>query len=309
MEAEYNHDGWDDRNDANYGNNDAPSTGLRRYSPSPSPQRKLSRSPSRSRGGHSPSDNYYNGSTDRRSSTRRSRSRSRSPNRSNGRRERSFYRSRSRSRSRGRFNRGSFDRRDRRGSSPSNGSFMPQAPPRRARENPEPTNVLGIFNLDYYTNEHELRDIYEPFGGLERVVIVMDRRNQRSRGFAFVYFNDVNNAARAREATNGKVINDRGIRVDFSVTKEAHQPTPGMYMGEPDRSSSGRGGGGGGGSRYSSRYGGGSGGSGSAYRPRRRSRSRSHSRSRGRYGDRSYYRDAASPTSANHRYRSRSRSR
>ncbi|KAI9593001.1 hypothetical protein BDF19DRAFT_387799, partial [Syncephalis fuscata] len=176
----------------------------------------------------------------------------------------------------------------------------------------EPTNVLGVFNLDYYTDERELRDLFSPFGGLERVVVVMDRRNQRSRGFAFVYFSDVNCAARAREATNGKMINDRGIRVDFSITREAHKPTPGVYMGEMEYnnapSNRGRDNRRGGGDRGGRGGGGGRGGDRHGRHGRRRSRSRSRSRSRDRYERRSNHR-ISPPAPHSRRYRSRSRSR
>ena len=35
---------------------------------------------------------------------------------------------------------------------------------------------------------------------------------------------------------NGVSLDGRNIRVDFSITKRPHSPTPGMYKGVPDRS-------------------------------------------------------------------------
>jgi len=32
---------------------------------------------------------------------------------------------------------------------------------------------------------------------------------------------------------NGTELDGKKIRVDFSITKRAHTPTPGMYMGRP----------------------------------------------------------------------------
>ena len=40
-------------------------------------------------------------------------------------------------------------------------------------------------------------------------------------------------ATEAKNALNGTEMDDRKIRVDFSITKRAHTPTPGMYMGRP----------------------------------------------------------------------------
>ncbi|KAM5157500.1 transformer-2 protein homolog alpha-like [Mantella aurantiaca] len=44
----------------------------------------------------------------------------------------------------------------------------------------------------------------------------------------------------AMEHANGMELDGRRIRVDYSITKRAHTPTPGIYMGRPTHSSSGR---------------------------------------------------------------------
>lgn len=40
-------------------------------------------------------------------------------------------------------------------------------------------------------------------------------------------------AVQAKEHANGMELDGRRIRVDFSITKRAHTPTPGIYMGRP----------------------------------------------------------------------------
>lgn len=40
----------------------------------------------------------------------------------------------------------------------------------------------------------------------------------------------------AKENCNGLELDGRRIRVDFSITKRAHTPTPGVYMGRPTKS-------------------------------------------------------------------------
>ncbi len=55
----------------------------------------------------------------------------------------------------------------------------------------------------------------------------------RSRGFAFIYFESQEDAKVAKDAMNDQEIDGRRIRVDFSITKRAHTPTPGVYMGRP----------------------------------------------------------------------------
>lgn len=38
---------------------------------------------------------------------------------------------------------------------------------------------------------------------------------------------------KAMERANGMELDGRRIRVDYSITKRAHTPTPGIYMGRP----------------------------------------------------------------------------
>ena len=40
----------------------------------------------------------------------------------------------------------------------------------------------------------------------------------------------------AKESLNGQELDGRRMRVDYSITKRPHTPTPGIYMGKPTRS-------------------------------------------------------------------------
>ncbi|XP_003747013.1 transformer-2 protein homolog beta [Galendromus occidentalis] len=211
----------------------------------------------------SPRDIYVRGE-----SHSRSRSRSRSD------RDREDRRSRSRSRSRDRESR--RDRKDRRSRSrsPVGSRYDGDEGKRHAgdRERPHPSRCIGVFGLSIYTNERELRDFFGKYGRVEDVQVVYDAQTGRSRGFGFVYYESEDDAHEAKEKANGLEIDGRKIRVDFSITKRAHTPTPGVYMGRPTRRPK-RGSGGGGYDRGSSDRG---------------SRSRRHTRSpspyRGRRG-------------------------
>ncbi|KAK5886536.1 hypothetical protein CesoFtcFv8_017562 [Champsocephalus esox] len=117
------------------------------------------------------------------------------------------------------------------------------------RANPDPNNCLGVFGLSLYTTERDLREVFSKYGPLSAVNIVYDQQSRRSRGFAFVYFETREDSKEAKERANGMELDGRRIRVDFSITKRAHTPTPGIYMGRPTYGggSGGSGGGGGGG--------------------------------------------------------------
>ncbi|XP_022661966.1 transformer-2 protein homolog alpha-like [Varroa jacobsoni] len=160
------------------------------------------------------------------------------------------------------------------------------------RDRPEPSRCIGVFGLSIYTNERELRDFFSKYGRVQDVQVVYDAQTGRSRGFGFVYYESEDDANEAKEKANGLEIDGRKIRVDFSITKRAHTPTPGVYMGRPTRRPKRSSGGGGGGGGY---YGGGGGGGGGGGRDHRGSGRRHYTRSpspyRGRGGGRDRYRE------------------
>ena len=55
--------------------------------------------------------------------------------------------------------------------------------------------------------------------------------SERSRGFGFVYFKNIDDAEIAKEKVHGSIVQGKQIRVDYSVTLRAHTPTPGVYKG------------------------------------------------------------------------------
>ncbi|XP_050694246.1 transformer-2 protein homolog alpha-like isoform X2 [Eriocheir sinensis] len=160
-----------------------------------------------------------------------------------------------------------------------------------SREDPNPSNCLGVFGLSLYTTERELHHLFSKYGPVTKVQVVLDAKTGRSRGFSFIYFENTEDATEAKEQCSGMEIDGRRIRVDYSITERAHTPTPGIYMGRPTYSNYGRrggGSGGGGGGGGGGRYGGGGGGGGSGgggYGGRRRSPSPYH---RGASNRRSY---------------------
>ena len=56
--------------------------------------------------------------------------------------------------------------------------------------------------------------------------------------FRFVYFENVDDAKEAKECANGMELEERRIRVDYSIAKRPHNPTPGIYTGRSTYSSS-----------------------------------------------------------------------
>ena len=60
--------------------------------------------------------------------------------------------------------------------------------------NPNPCRVIGVFGLSLYTGENEIRDMFSKYGPIEQVQVVYDHQTGRSRGFAFIYYEDTEDA-------------------------------------------------------------------------------------------------------------------
>merc|ERR1712111_72251 len=133
-------------------------------------------------------------------------------------------------------------REDRRGRSHSRSPMSNRRRHVGSRDAPETSNCVGAFGLSLYTTERELEKEFSKFGPLEKVTVVLDGKTGRSRGFAFVYYESQEDAKAAKEAMCDQEIDGRRIRVDFSITKRSHTPTPGVYMGRPTYQGESRGG-------------------------------------------------------------------
>uniref|UniRef100_A0A914YC27 RRM domain-containing protein n=1 Tax=Panagrolaimus superbus TaxID=310955 RepID=A0A914YC27_9BILA len=93
------------------------------------------------------------------------------------------------------------------------------------RENPRPSNCLGIFGMSSNTAERDLREIFERYGRVESVKVIMDHGTGRSRGFGFVNFEDRSDATRAREKVSDTIIDGMKVRVDYAI-QSRRSPAP-----------------------------------------------------------------------------------
>jgi cold-inducible RNA-binding protein len=110
--------------------------------------------------------------------------------------------------------------------------------------------VKNIFvgNLSFNTSEDELRQMFEPYGQVDRVSIMTDRDTGRSRGFGFVEMANNDDGEKAITALNGSQVGGRTINVNEARPK-TERGSGGGGGGGYGRDRGGRGGGGGGGRR------------------------------------------------------------
>ena len=91
---------------------------------------------------------------------------------------------------------------------------------------------IFVGNLDFGATEESLRSLFEPYGTVESVNLVVDRDTGRSRGFAFIEMAD-GDANKAIAGLNGTDVGGRALNVNEARPKA-------------DRAGGGRGGYGGG---------------------------------------------------------------
>jgi len=71
-----------------------------------------------------------------------------------------------------------------------------------------------VGNLSYNTNEDRLRTLFAEFGEIESIKVITDRETGRPKGFAFVEMATQEAAEKSITALNGKMVDEREIKVD-----------------------------------------------------------------------------------------------
>ena len=99
---------------------------------------------------------------------------------------------------------------------------------------------IYVGNLPYNTTNEELEQLFSQCGSISEVKLITDRETGRSKGFAFVTFDDAGAVAQAIQL-NGNEFNGRNLKVS-----EAKERTSGGTGGRGGRGAGGFGGGGGG---------------------------------------------------------------
>jgi RNA recognition motif-containing protein len=76
------------------------------------------------------------------------------------------------------------------------------------------TQKVYVGNLNYKTGEDTLRTLFAEYGEIESVNVIRDRATGQPKGFAFVEMATEQAAQAAIDALNGKMVDDREIKVD-----------------------------------------------------------------------------------------------
>ena len=96
--------------------------------------------------------------------------------------------------------------------------------------NHEEDLCVNIFvgNLAFSATDHDLRQLFEPYGVVDKINVITDRDTGRSKGFGFVEMPDSAAAKAAIQGLNGKELDGRTLTVNEAKPREPRR--------EPSRS-------------------------------------------------------------------------
>ncbi|HIC69702.1 MAG TPA: RNA-binding protein [Candidatus Latescibacteria bacterium] len=79
---------------------------------------------------------------------------------------------------------------------------------------------IFVGNLNYQTNDDDLRAAFSPYGEVTDATVVLDRMTNRSRGFGFVEMPDSGAAGAAVSSLNGADLAGRPLTVNEARPRE-----------------------------------------------------------------------------------------
>ena len=81
---------------------------------------------------------------------------------------------------------------------------------------------MNIFvgNLAFNTTDHDLRQLFEPYGDVDKINIITDRYTGQSRGFGFIEMPNSAAAKAAIQGLQGKALAGRSLTVDEARPRE-----------------------------------------------------------------------------------------
>ena len=81
---------------------------------------------------------------------------------------------------------------------------------------------MNIFvgNLAFSTTDRDLRQLFEPYGVVDEIRVIMDRETGRSKGFGFVEMPDGTAASTAITKLQGQEMEGRTLTVNEAKPRE-----------------------------------------------------------------------------------------
>ena len=86
---------------------------------------------------------------------------------------------------------------------------------------------MNIFvgNLAFNATDQDLRQLFEPYGVVDKINVITDRDTGRSKGFGFVEMPDSAAATAAIQGLHGKELDGRALTVNEAKPREPRRET------------------------------------------------------------------------------------
>ena len=86
---------------------------------------------------------------------------------------------------------------------------------------------MNIFvgNLAFNATDHDLRQLFEQYGVVDKINVITDRDTGRSKGFGFVEMPDSAASKAAMQGLNGKELEGRALTVNEAKPREPRRET------------------------------------------------------------------------------------
>ncbi|KAH3668876.1 hypothetical protein OGAPHI_002631 [Ogataea philodendri] len=94
------------------------------------------------------------------------------------------------------------------------------APGESERKERDDSTTLRVTSLNEQVDDIMLREVFNRYGIIKRATVLRDRETRRSKGIAFVEFDNVLDAQRALEGLNGRGFMNLIMKVDWSKPKK-----------------------------------------------------------------------------------------
>ncbi len=101
---------------------------------------------------------------------------------------------------------------------------------------------IFVSNLGFAVHDEDLKEYFSEYGEVTSAKVIIDKDNNRSKGFGFVEMTDDAAAKKAIAELDGAMVDDRAIRVSEARPRE-ERPRSGGGFGGGNRGGSGGSGG------------------------------------------------------------------
>lgn len=85
---------------------------------------------------------------------------------------------------------------------------------------------LYVGNLPFAVDDEKLKELFSSYGEIEEANVIVNKFNNRSKGFGFVTFKDDESAKKAISEMNEKEIDGRPIKVNEAKPFDPDAPRP-----------------------------------------------------------------------------------